>query len=107
MILVAVGVAVCWIASPLAAACDAYYPFNGNANDEGPEGHHGIVHGATLCTDRLGNPERAYCFDGDDYIEIPGFPSVTTAVAFSAWVRLDDPGAGRVGGYVVNKGRHL
>ncbi len=49
----------------------AYYPFNGNANDESGNGNHGTVHGATLTEDGFGNPESAYNFDGiDDYISI-------------------------------------
>jgi hypothetical protein len=50
----------------------AYYPFNGNANDESGNGHHGTVHGAILAKDRFGNSESAYSFDGEnDYILIP------------------------------------
>ena len=47
----------------------AYYPFNGNANDESTDGHDGTVYGATLTTDRFGNSNSAYSFDGiNDYI---------------------------------------
>ncbi len=47
----------------------AYYPFNGNANDESGNGNHGTVNGATLTTDRFGNENSAYSFDGvNDYI---------------------------------------
>jgi len=42
----------------------AYYPFNGNANDESGHGNNGIVNGATLTTDRNGNVNSAYSFDG-------------------------------------------
>lgn len=42
----------------------AYFPFNGNANDEAGNGHDGIVYGATLTTDRFGNTNSAYEFDG-------------------------------------------
>ena len=38
----------------------AYYPFNGNANDYSGNGHNGTVTGATLTTDRFGNPNSAY-----------------------------------------------
>ncbi len=49
----------------------AYYPFNGNANDESENGHNGTVNGATLTTDRFGNENSAYDFDGiNDYISI-------------------------------------
>ena len=41
----------------------AYYPFNGNANDESGNGHNGIDSGATLTTDMFGNPNSANSFD--------------------------------------------
>lgn len=49
----------------------AYFPFNGNANDESGNSNHGTVHGAVLAPDRFGNPSKSYNFNGD-YIEIPG-----------------------------------
>ena len=50
----------------------AYYPFNGNANDESGNGNDGIVQGATLTADKFSNQESAYQFDGEnDYIELP------------------------------------
>lgn len=52
----------------------AYYPFNGNANDESGNLNHGTVYGATLTTDRFGNPSSAYWFgglDAFDYVEVP------------------------------------
>ena len=42
----------------------AYYPFNGNANDESVNGNNGTVNGATLTTDRFGNANKPYSFDG-------------------------------------------
>ena len=42
----------------------AYYPFNGNANDMSGSGYNGTVNGATLTTDRFGNPNSAYSFNG-------------------------------------------
>ena len=44
----------------------AYYPFNGNADDESGNGNNGKVNGATLTTDRNGNANSAYDFDGND-----------------------------------------
>jgi len=49
---------------PPALGLVAYYPFNGNANDESGNGNNGTVNGATLTTDRFGNPNCAYSFDG-------------------------------------------
>jgi hypothetical protein len=47
----------------------AYYPFNGNANDESGNAHHGTVFGATLSNDRHNKANSAYEFDGtNDYI---------------------------------------
>lgn len=69
----------------------AYYPFNNNANDESGNGNHGTVYGATITTDRFGNPNSAYEFDGvDDEINIgsqlkPSFP-----ISVSTWVSVDD-----------------
>ncbi|MCD4666045.1 MAG: T9SS type A sorting domain-containing protein, partial [Bacteroidales bacterium] len=57
---------------PMIDGLVAHYPFNSNANDESGNGNDGIVNGATLTTDRFGNENSAYSFDGvDDYIHIP------------------------------------
>ena len=40
-----------------------YWPFSGNANDEGGNGNNGTVSGATLTTDRNGNANSAYLFN--------------------------------------------
>ncbi len=49
----------------------AYYSFSGNANDATINGNNGTVNGATLTTDRDGNPNSAYSFDGvTSYINI-------------------------------------
>ena len=44
----------------------AYYPFNGNANDESGNGNHGTVNGATLTSDRDGNENSSYLFDNSN-----------------------------------------
>jgi hypothetical protein len=49
----------------------AYYPFDGNARDQSGNGNNGEVHNATLTTDRFGNPNSAYSFDGSgSYIKV-------------------------------------
>ena len=51
----------------------AHFPFNGDANDISGNGFHGDVYGAQLTTDRHGNADSAYFFDGqNDGIVIPG-----------------------------------
>jgi hypothetical protein len=42
----------------------AWYPFNGNANDESGNGNNGTVNGATLTSDRNGQANKAYNFNG-------------------------------------------
>ncbi|MDZ7308483.1 MAG: T9SS type A sorting domain-containing protein [candidate division KSB1 bacterium] len=69
----------------------AYYPFNGNANDESGNGHHGTVFDARLVADRLGQPDRAYAFDGvDDNIRIPNHPGLNfqQAITVSFWMKI-------------------
>jgi hypothetical protein len=73
----------------LASGLVAYYPMNGNANDESGKGHNGTVVGAALTTDRYGNANGAFSFDGqsDRLVINPfsGFPS--TAVSASFWMK--------------------
>ena len=67
-----------------------YYPFNGNANDESGNGNHGVIYGATLATDKLGNENCALSFDGnDDYVEISS-SLIFSEITFSAWVKIGD-----------------
>ena len=46
-----------------------WWPFCGNANDESGNAHHGTPLGATLTTDRFGNSNNAYFFNGSSHIE--------------------------------------
>lgn len=79
----------------------AYYPFNGNANDESGNNNNGIIYGeATLTNDRHGLANKAYNFDGvNDYINIQSSSSLespTTAITISAWIKptdIDNKGA--------------
>ncbi len=74
---------------PVTDGLVAYYPFNGNANDETGNGHDGIVHGATLTTDRCNIENSAYLFDGyTNYIELPYSTVINTDNSFSivAWI---------------------
>ena len=59
----------------------AWYPFSGNANDLSGNGNNGTVSGATLTTDRFGNANSAYNFNGSsNYIQA----SLTTALNTSS-----------------------
>jgi len=50
-----------------------YWPFNGNANDVSGNGNNGNVNSAILTSDRFGNANKAYSFDGtsNSIIRIP------------------------------------
>jgi len=78
----------------------AYYPFNGNANDESGNGNHGTVNGATLTSDRFGNTKRAYFFDGDDHINLGKLTQLSNAkgITVSCWVKKS--ASNRVQGFV-------
>lgn len=46
-----------------------WWPFTGSAIDSSGNGNHGAVNGASLATDRFGNADKAYYFDGlNDFI---------------------------------------
>jgi hypothetical protein len=67
----------------------AYYPFNGNANDESGNNNHGTVIGASLSSDRFNNSESAYAFDGiNDYIDIGLLKELSGAfeISISIWI---------------------
>jgi uncharacterized protein (TIGR02145 family) len=69
----------------------AYYPFNGNANDESGNGNHGTATDATLTYDRFDNENSAYSFDGDgDYIVSNSNVGVgQTTLTFSFWAKTE------------------
>ncbi|MFZ4400682.1 MAG: LamG-like jellyroll fold domain-containing protein [Bacteroidales bacterium] len=67
----------------------AFYPFCGNANDESGNGNNGVVNGAILTTDRFGNANSAYSFDGvNNNIITPISSWVGNAITFCAWFKL-------------------
>jgi hypothetical protein len=69
----------------------AYYPFNGNANDVSGNNRHGTVNNALLTTDRTGNPNSAYLFDGSSSsIRIANDNGLNTQKAFAAnfWMKI-------------------
>ena len=45
----------------------AYYPFNGNANDESGNGNELVNNGATLANDRFGILNKSFWFNGSSY----------------------------------------
>ncbi len=86
----------------------AYYPFNGNANDESGNGYNGTaLGGVTNSTDRFGTLNAAYSFDGvNDYIEINN--NILTqingksALSISYWFNTTSTESGAIWGHGAN-----
>lgn len=74
----------------------AYYPFSGSAVDSSGFGNDGEVFGAMLTTDRFGNPNSAYEFDGfNDYIRVSDADQLTPSnfrLSISVWFKTKFPG---------------
>jgi hypothetical protein len=70
-----------------------YYPFNGNANDESGNNNNGIISGATKSTDRFGNANSSYYFDGNSYLN--GKIDFQKDICISLWFKLTDYNAFR------------
>ena len=69
----------------------AYYPFNGNANDESGNGNHGTITGAlvTPTVDRYGEEGKAYKFWFPDYVSVPTNASFfTDEFTVSYWYKV-------------------
>ena len=66
----------------------SHYPFSGSANDNVGT-NHGVVLGATLTTDRFGNPNSAYYFNGvNNYIKISNTSNLNnTDFTYNWWVQ--------------------
>jgi hypothetical protein len=68
-----------------------WWPFNGNANDESVNGNNGTNNGATLTTDRNGNVNSAYSFDGvNNYITTNSLLNASEDFSFSCWVNSNN-----------------
>ena len=95
-----------------------YWSFNGNANDISGNGNNGTVNGATLTSDRFGNPNSAYHFTlaNSNYIICLGnnIPIGSTSSTMSIWfnaVGFSNSGASRAmlsfGKWNVNQARYI
>ena len=87
----------------------AYYPLNGNADDESTYSHDGAVNGATLSSDRFGNEESCYEFDGvDDFIKVLhsadlNFDASTGTYSINFWFRSGNPVKTAFTAYIIQK----
>ena len=82
-----------------------YYPFSGDATDQSGSNNNGIVYGAVLTSDRFGNANSAYQFDGvNDYISVNPATLLNPTYSYSMWVKANTIssagmlGSGSVGG---------
>jgi hypothetical protein len=82
-----------------------YWPFCGNANDESGNGNNGTNNGATLTTDRFGNSNSAYSFNGiNNWIQVANSSILNpVAITISAWIKPNDYYNGNAS-FIVNKG---
>lgn len=63
-----------------------WWPFNGNANEENIGSNNGIINGATLTTDRFGNINKAYLFNGiNNNIQLAPI-NTKNSISLSCWV---------------------
>ena len=78
-----------------------YFPFNGNTTDESGHNNNGTLSGATLTTDRRGQPNSAYSFDGiNNHIDFPDLiPDTISAFTISVWVLTNNTNVRRVAMY--------
>ena len=71
-----------------------WWSFSGNANDSSANANNGTVNGATLITDRFGNANSAYSFDGiNNFIEIQNSNSLQFATnnqSVSFWIKISE-----------------
>ena len=84
------SVNICFAQTNLNKGLQAYYPFNGNANDESGNNNNPAFNNASITTDRFGNANSAYHFNGlYQYMRIPNKPSINfkNEITLSVWVR--------------------
>jgi len=87
----------------------AYYPFNGNANDESGNNHHGDVYGAEISSDMYDNINSAYSFNGYyDYIDVSSISDrIPVNHTRCAWIKTEMDGIGEIldtGNYANDRG---
>ncbi len=79
-----------WITNGLVA----YYPFNGNANDESGNNNNGTASNAALGIDRFGNTNASYAFNGvDSFVSVPNNPAISSfsnQMTISCWFTLSN-----------------
>jgi hypothetical protein len=94
--------ALAWLASnapaqtvDLKKGLIAYYPFNGNANDESGNGHNAIAKKSSATTDRTGKPNKAWNLVNNinSMVRVPSNAAFTfnTEFTISIWAKFNQP----------------
>jgi hypothetical protein len=82
-------------AVPFSDGLVAYYPFNGNANDESGNGNNGAIVNVTPSTNRFGENGKALHFtpDQSSAFTVSGsfIPSGYTPITVSLWLQIENP----------------
>lgn len=76
-----------------------WWSFDSNANDISGNAYHASVVGAQLANDRFGVPNRAYSFDGGDYMNIDSSDLMAfgkSSYTISAWFKSNMIGDGNI-----------
>jgi hypothetical protein len=84
-------------ASMADATLVAWWPLDGNAQDQGPHAMHGDVQAALPTADRFQRPASALQFNGAASVQVPHAPvqSQSGGLSLTMWVKADSfPGAG-------------
>ncbi len=78
---------------PFSDGLVAYYPFNGNADDESGNGNNGLVLGAVLTTNRFGVSNSAFRFNvgllSAIQVKNPNIPFGAAERTISVWCNID------------------
>lgn len=82
----------------------AYFPFFGNALDSSVNKTHGTVTNAVLTTDRFGNPNAAYQFNGNSYIEFSSTYVKNNRYTYSIWAKINTLPANGAMAFALNIG---
>jgi hypothetical protein len=80
----------CAAQADLDKGLQAYYPFDGSANDKSGNNNNPTFNNATMTADRFGKPNSAYHFNGVyQYMRIPNKPALNfgATITLSVWVR--------------------
>ena len=79
------------LANGLVSGLVAYYPFNGNAQDESGNGLNGVTNNVTLISDRFGLLNSAYDFNGvSSFIQVNHDPTLNSLpLTVSCWFKFN------------------